>query len=72
MPPFKIRERYCLKKENKEMGTYDYIVKRIDGEYAVLCDEKSGEEIVVALFLLPQETDEGVKLHYESMTYTVV
>lgn len=54
------------------MGIHDYVVKRIDGEYAVLCDEKSGEELLVALFLLPQETDEGVRLHYEALTYTVV
>lgn len=59
-------------KENNEMGIHDYVVKRIDGEYAVLCDEKSGEELLVALFLLPQETDEGVRLHYEALTYTVV
>lgn len=54
------------------MGEHDYIVKRIDGEYAVLADEKSGEELLIALFLLPQEADVGVRLHYENLVYTVV
>lgn len=54
------------------MEPHDYIVKRIDGEYAVLSDEKTGEELLIALFLLPEETDVGVRLHYENLTYTVV
>ena len=61
-----------IKRRTKDMEPHDYIVKRIDGEYAVLSDEKTGEELLIALFLLPQETDVGVRLHYEDLTYTVV
>ena len=38
-----------------------YTVKRIDGDYAVLIDEK-GEENRVAMALLPVEIDEGSRI----------
>ncbi len=50
----------------------DYIVKKIEGEYATLKDKESGEELFIALALLPAETDVGVHLHYEMLEYTVV
>ena len=46
-------------------------VKTISGDYATLVDE-SGEEIVVAMALLPAEVDEGVKLTYENMEFSIV
>ncbi len=52
----------------------DYIVSRIEGEYAYLkelgLDE--GEELFIALALLPNGTDVGTKLHYEMLEYTVI
>jgi len=35
------------------MGPKDYILDRIDGEYAYLKDVESGNEIFIALALLP-------------------
>ena len=48
-----------------------YTVKRIDGDYAVLIDEK-GEENRVAMALLPMEIDEGSRLLCEYFAYTLV
>ena len=53
------------------MEAHDYTVKRISGEYAVLIDE-SGEELFIALALLPEGTDEGSRLHYELFEYTLL
>ena len=46
-------------------------VKAISGDYATLVSAE-GEEIVVAMALLPPETDEGVKLSYENMQFEVI
>ena len=54
------------------MEPHDYEVVKIEGEYATLRDTTSGEELFIALFLLPEETDIGVKLHYENLTYEVI
>ena len=48
-----------------------YTVKRISGEYATLLDE-SGEELFIALALLPEGTDEGSRLHYEAFSYELL
>ena len=54
------------------MEPKDYIVDRIDGEYAYLKDVKSGNELFIALALLPIGTDTGSYLYYEMMEYTLV
>lgn len=56
------------------MNAFDYVVQRIDGDYAYLqrIDEPAAEEKMVARALLPQEIEEGSKLHYEFMMYTVI
>ena len=56
------------------MGPFDYVVTRIDGDYAHLqrTDVVSAEDLLVARALLPFETDEGTHLHYECGIYTVV
>jgi len=56
------------------MEPKDYIVVRIDGDYAFLrrTDINDPDLLQVARALLPEETDEGTKLHYEWMTYSVV
>lgn len=52
----------------------DYIVERIDGDYAMLrrIDEPQEELKMVARALLPMEISEGTKLHYEWMQYTII
>lgn len=55
------------------MGPFDYVVTRIDGDYAHLkrTDIESCEDLLVARALLPFETDEGTQLHYECGIYTI-
>ena len=54
------------------MNPKDYIVDRIEGEYAYLKDIETGCEIFIALFLLPEGADVGSRLHYEMMEYTLI
>ena len=56
------------------MGPFDYVVKKIDGDYAILqrTDAKDFEEKLVARALLPGDIVEGSKLHYESLMYEIV
>lgn len=56
------------------MEPKDYIVTRIEGEYAYLrrMDEPSEDELFVAMALLPPGIDVGTKLHYEMLEYTVI
>ncbi|MBR4893413.1 MAG: hypothetical protein IKZ35_05490 [Clostridia bacterium] len=53
------------------MEPKDYIVTKIEGEYAYLKDEE-GNEIFIAMALLPPNTDVGSKLHYEMFSYTLI
>ena len=46
-------------------------VKCISGDYATLVDD-AGEEIVVAMALLPVNIDVDVKLAYENMEFSVI
>ena len=52
------------------MGPKHYIVIKIEGEYATLKDTEIGDELYIAMALLPEETDIGVKLLWENLTYT--
>ena len=54
------------------MGETIYTVARIEGEYAVLKDEKTGGEMFIALALLPFGTDLGVRLKYENFEYSIL
>lgn len=54
------------------MQPKDYIVTKIEGEYAYLKDIASDDEIFIALALLPHGTDMGSKLHFEMFEYTLV
>ena len=54
------------------MEPKEYTVRLIDGDYAHLVDVNTGEEILVARALLPEETDEGIRLRYENFAYTVI
>lgn len=54
------------------MEEKDYTVIKVEGEYATLKDEKSGEELFIAMALLPNGVDVGTRLHYELLEYTVI
>ena len=54
------------------MEPKDYTVSKIEGEYAYLKDEESGNEVFIALALLPPGCDIGTRLHYEMFEYTIV
>ena len=56
-----------------DLGPYEYIVARIDGDYAVLQrTDAPAEEKLVARALLPAETGEGSRLRYECLEYTIL
>ena len=54
------------------MEPRDYIISRIEGEYAYLEDINSHNEIFIALALLPPGADTGSKLHCEMFEYTMI
>lgn len=53
------------------MEPKDYVITKIQGEYAYLEDVQSGEELFIAMALLPLGIDVGTRLHYEMLEYTV-
>ena len=55
------------------MDVKHYVVERIDGDYAYLrrTDQTEEELFLVARALLPEEIDEGTRLKYEMLQYTV-
>lgn len=52
----------------------DYIVQRIDGDYAYLMQIEHPETELkcVARALLPESIEEGTKLAYEMMQYQII
>ncbi|MDE6594657.1 MAG: DUF3006 domain-containing protein [Oscillospiraceae bacterium] len=56
------------------MGPYEYIVEKIDGDYAVLrrTDIQTEDTVLVARALLPDETDEGTRLLWENLEYSIM
>ena len=48
-----------------------YKVSSINGEYATLVDE-NGEELFIAMALLPLDVDIGVKLSYENLEFSII
>ena len=65
----KIDERRCYRMEPK-----DYTVVKIEGEYAYLRADGDGEgdDLFIALALLPPGVDAGTRLHYEMLSYTII
>ncbi|MCF0130285.1 MAG: chorismate--pyruvate lyase [Pseudobutyrivibrio sp.] len=55
-----------------DLGPYEYIVKRIDGDYAYLVMAGSSDEKCVARALLPEEISEGDRLLYENLQYSII
>lgn len=53
------------------MEAKDYVVLKIEGDYATLIDENN-TELFIAMALLPIGIDVGTKLHYEMFEYTVL
>lgn len=54
------------------MEPRDYTVVRIEGEYAILKDIDTSDELFIAMALLPLGIDVGARLHYEMLEYTIV
>lgn len=54
------------------MEPKDYTVVRIEGEYAILKDDVTSDELFIAMALLPLGIDVGTRLHYEMLEYTVL
>ena len=54
------------------METRYYKVIKIEGEYATLKDKDTGDEIFIALFLLPEGADIDTLLKYEFLQYEIV
>ena len=54
------------------MEPIEYVVTRIDGDYAHLKNVKTGDDVLVAMALLPDETDEVVRLLWENFTSSVL
>lgn len=50
----------------------EYTVSKIDGDYAHLCEKETGEDFLIALALLPDDTDEGKRITYKDFIYTVI
>ena len=69
---------FCGIKKKKAKGifymeTKFYFVLKIEGEYATLKEEGSdGNEVFIALALLPLGATIGSKLHFEMLEYTLV
>ena len=49
-----------------------YVITKIEGEYTYLTDEASGEELFIALALLPMGVDIGTRLSYENFEFSVL
>ena len=56
------------------MEPKDYTVVKIEGEYAYLRadGEGAGEDLFIAMALLPLGVDIGSRLHYEMMSFTLL
>lgn len=54
------------------MEPRDYILSRIDGEYAYLTETDTDNEIFIALALLPEGADIGSKIHCEMFEYSLI
>ena len=53
------------------MEPKDYIISKIEGEYAYRRDVETGNEIFIALALLPVGADLGSRIHCEMFQYTL-
>lgn len=49
-----------------------YTVVKIEGEYATIKNEECGEELFIAMALLPLGVDIGSRLNYENLEFTLI
>ena len=54
------------------MEPKDYTLIKIEGEYAYLRPDDGGEDVFIALMLLPFGVDIGTRLHCEMFEYTLI
>ena len=54
------------------METTIYILTKIEGEYAYLAPADGGEELFIAMALLPLGVDIGSKLKYENFEFEAI
>ncbi len=54
------------------MEPKDYILTKIEGEYAYLSDCENGGEVFIALALLPEGAQIGSKIHCEMFQYSLI
>ncbi len=54
------------------MEPKDFKVVAIEGEYAILCDVITKDEVFIAMALLPPSIDVGSLLHFEMFEYTLI
>lgn len=54
------------------MEAKEYVISRIEGEYAYLTESGEGEELFIALALLPFGVDVGDRLLYENLAFSVI
>ena len=57
--------------EEKKQALIEKLIK-IEGDYATLENIIDGEELFIAMALLPENIDIGTRLHYEMLEYTVI
>lgn len=50
----------------------EYVISRIDGEYAYLTDSRTNEELFIAMALLPSGVDIGTKLRYNFPDFEII
>ena len=48
-----------------------FTLNRIEGEYAYLSDNETGEELFIAMALLPAGADVGTMLQYENFEFRI-
>lgn len=54
------------------MKTSIYILTKIDGEYAYIQEKETGEELFIALALLPLGADVGSLIKCENMEFSLI
>jgi hypothetical protein len=62
------------RKQEKKMEIWNYLVEKIDGDYAYLrrTDIPDNDLKLVARAILPSEISEGTCLKYELFEYTII
>ena len=49
-----------------------YLIKKIEGDYATLSRESDGEELFIAMALLPLGSDLGSRLEYSNFEFSLI